>query len=135
MSIHGVRFDHVELISNWLIDLQVAERLGLSFKNACELNAVIDKSLPGWPSFVREEIMVDGEIFNVHYRNIIACIRSLFSNPDFAAVLVFSPEKHYTDASKTTRMYHDMHTGKWWWSTQVSPLTVFFNSQLNVMLE
>jgi len=27
---------------------------------------------------------------------------------------------HYLDADQTIRLYHDMHTGKWWWETQVS---------------
>ncbi|KAF7373988.1 hypothetical protein MSAN_00611700 [Mycena sanguinolenta] len=34
-------------------------------------------------------------------------------------VLVFAPERHYADADKTVRLYHDLHTGKWWWATQV----------------
>ncbi|KAI0667134.1 hypothetical protein C8Q78DRAFT_1070858 [Trametes maxima] len=27
-------------------------------------------------------------------------------------------ERHYADADKTIRLYHDLHTGKWWWSVQ-----------------
>jgi hypothetical protein len=56
----------------------------------------------------------------VYYRDIIACIRTLFGDPDFASVLVFQPEKHYVDEKKEERMYHDIHTGRWWWCTQVS---------------
>lgn len=98
----------------------MAERLNLSYKNARELNNLIDKSLPGRPSFQCEELIVGGEVFDVYFRDIVACIKALFSDPDFAAVLVFAPERHYTDETKQTRMYHDMHTGKWWWATQVS---------------
>jgi hypothetical protein len=32
------------------------------------------------------------------------------------------PERHYIDKEKKIRMYHNMHTGKWWWSTQASTL-------------
>ena len=39
---------------------------------------------------------------------------------DFAAHLVFEPEWHYADDDETICPYHDMHTGKWWWVTQVS---------------
>lgn len=55
----------------------------------------------------------------VYFRDVIACLRALFGNPDFAPILVFAPEKHYTDELRTTRLYHDMHSGRWWWSTQV----------------
>ncbi|KIM35645.1 hypothetical protein M413DRAFT_20740 [Hebeloma cylindrosporum] len=96
----------------------VHERLGVSYKNSAELNKMIDESLPGRPRFVRHEVIVGNEVCEVYFRDIIACIRALFGDPDFAPYLVFLPEKHYTDEMKTVRMYHDMHTGKWWWSTQ-----------------
>ena len=47
------------------------------------------------------------------------CIRALYGNPKFAQTLVFSPERHYTDAEQTQRLYHEMHTGDWWWEKQV----------------
>lgn len=95
------------------------ERLGLSFKNSVELNKLIDTSLPGRPHFERQEIMVDGEICEVYMRDPLACIRTLYGDPDFAPYLVHAPERHYTDETKTTRMYHNVHTGRWWWATQV----------------
>jgi hypothetical protein len=97
----------------------VVEKLGLSFKNSSQLNKIIDKKLPGRPAFKRHEIMVGSEVCEVYFRDIIACIRALFGDSDFAPYLVFSPEKHYTSDSRAVRLYHDMHTGKWWWSTQV----------------
>ena len=48
------------------------------------------------------------------------CISSLLGDPNFAEHLIFSPERHYGDQDMTVRLYHDMHTGKWWWETQVS---------------
>ncbi len=60
-----------------------------------------------------------GEAFDMYFRDIIECIRALFSDPEFAPYLVFAPERHYADENKTERLYHDMNTGKWWWSTQV----------------
>ena len=50
------------------------------------------------------------------------CISSLLGDPNFAEHLLFSPERHYTDQDMTVRLYHDMHTGKWWWETQVSQI-------------
>ncbi|KAG6825968.1 hypothetical protein H0H92_001684, partial [Tricholoma furcatifolium] len=96
----------------------VAEKLGLSFTNTRELNRIIDKSLPGRPQFERQEIMIGDEVCEVFFRDVMACIRALLGDPDFAPYLVFAPEKHYSNEERTHRLYHDMHTGKWWWSTQ-----------------
>ncbi|KAG1746060.1 hypothetical protein EDD22DRAFT_981986 [Suillus occidentalis] len=72
----------------------ISERLSLSFKNANELNAIVDHGLPtGRPKFKREQIVVAGEAFDIYYRDVIEC-------------------------TETIRLFHDMHTGKWWWDTQ-----------------
>ncbi|KAI9059490.1 hypothetical protein FKP32DRAFT_1614234 [Trametes sanguinea] len=79
----------------------VVEKLGLSYKNSKELNSIIDKKLPGSrPRFVLE------------------CIAALWGNPEHVRYLCFAPQRHYVDADKTLRLYHDLHTGKWWWSVQ-----------------
>ncbi|KAJ7444241.1 hypothetical protein B0H11DRAFT_2342850 [Mycena galericulata] len=98
----------------------VTERLGLSYKNSRELNNIIDTSLPGRPKFKRKEIVVGGEAYDVYFRDILECVKALFGDPEFAAHLKVSPERHYADEDQTVRLYHDMHTGKWWWATQVS---------------
>ncbi|KAH9856108.1 hypothetical protein C2E23DRAFT_866199 [Lenzites betulinus] len=111
--------------------------LGLSYKNSRELNSIVDEQLTsGRPRFVRREIVVGGEVFEIFYRDVIQCIRVLYGDPEFAGILVFTPEKHYADAEHTTRVYFDIHTGKWWWETQrmferrmpgatIIPLTTF----------
>ncbi|KAG1879758.1 hypothetical protein F4604DRAFT_1879992 [Suillus subluteus] len=97
----------------------VPESLGLSFKNAKELNAIIDHELPtGRPKFKHEQIVVAGEAFDVYYRDVIECVKALYSDPDFAEYLTFIPERHYVDEDQTTLLFHDMYTGKWWWDTQ-----------------
>ncbi|KAK7676503.1 hypothetical protein QCA50_020521 [Cerrena zonata] len=100
----------------------MAEKLGLSYKNSVELHKITDESLPGRPRFKREEIVVAGESFDIYFRDVIECVRALFRNPEFAAYLVFSPEQHYSDPAchSEHRIYHEMHTGKWWWSTQIA---------------
>ena len=55
-------------------------------------------------------------------RDILQCIRALYGSAAFARYLVFLPERHYRDANHTMRLYHDMHTGKWWWAVQVGLL-------------
>ena len=121
MSIEGVgdiAYTYQELISLQSL-LQVHERLGLSFKITMELNKIIDKMLPGRPHFEWHELIIGNEVCEVYFWDVIECIKALFNNPSFTPYLVFAPEKHYTDETKTKHMYHDMHTGRWWWSTQV----------------
>jgi len=107
--------------------LQIVETLRLSFKNSGELNKLINKLLPGCPSFKHHEVMVGSEVCEVYFRDVVTCIKSLFGDPDFTPYLAFQPEKHYTDESKRVHMYHDMHTGWWWLTTQVRVFTSSFN--------
>ncbi|KAG1860757.1 hypothetical protein F4604DRAFT_1882538 [Suillus subluteus] len=97
----------------------VSEHLGLSFKNANELNKIINYKLPtGRPKFKREQVIVVGESFDVYYCDILECIKSLYGDPDFARYLTFTPKCYYTDKDQTVRLFHDMYTGKWWWNAQ-----------------
>ncbi|KAG1902405.1 uncharacterized protein F5891DRAFT_1127689 [Suillus fuscotomentosus] len=86
--------------------------------NSKELDKIIDNNLPGRLKFKREQIIVAGEAFNVFYRDISKCIKVLYSDPDFTGFLVFAPERHYADEDQTVQLFHDMHTGQWWWDTQ-----------------
>ncbi|KAJ7438607.1 hypothetical protein FB451DRAFT_1447943 [Mycena latifolia] len=96
----------------------VCKALGLSYGNSVQLNAIIDEHLPGRPKFTRSEIVLEGEVFDLYSRNIIECVRALFGDTDFAPYLFVVPERHYADKDQTIRLYHNMHTAKWWWSTQ-----------------
>ncbi|KAF8262703.1 hypothetical protein EI94DRAFT_1601199, partial [Lactarius quietus] len=97
----------------------IPECLGLSFKNAQELNKIIDTHLPRRPPFQQKEILVGNEVCEVYFRDILQCIHTLFGDLDFVPHLIFAPEKHYSNEEKRERVYHDMHTGAWWWKTQV----------------
>lgn len=93
----------------------------LSYKNPRELNRIIDKSLPATcPAFQRAEVTVEGETVGFYFRDVLECVRALYGDESFAPYLVFAPERHYTDNDRTNRLYHDVYTGKWWWTTQVS---------------
>jgi len=80
---------------------------------------MIDTTLPGRPQFEQQEMLIGGEVCEVYFRDVIACVKALYGDPDFAPYLKVAPEKHFTNEGQGTRMYHDMHTGKWWWATQV----------------
>ncbi|KAH9027968.1 hypothetical protein EDB85DRAFT_2074700 [Lactarius pseudohatsudake] len=98
----------------------LVDTLGLSYKTSQELNNIIDKKLPGPPQFRCQDLNIGGECLEFHHRDIIHCIRTLFGNPEFARDLIFAPERHYTDSTKTCRIYDEMHTGEWWWSVQTT---------------
>ncbi|KAI0634746.1 hypothetical protein C8Q77DRAFT_1253414 [Trametes polyzona] len=97
----------------------LASLLGLSYKDSRELNNIIDDHLSSSrPRFVRREVVVAGQAYEIFYRDVLACIQALYGDPEFAGLLVFAPEKHYSNADHTMRVYFDLHTGKWWWETQ-----------------
>lgn len=107
------------LWSDIVITAQLQEKLGLSYKNSRELNKIVDSLPASRPRFKREEITVAGETYEIYFRDVLDCLRALFSDPEFAPHLVFLPERHYADPDHTVRLFHDMHTGRWWWGVQV----------------
>lgn len=106
--------------------MQVSDKLGLSYSNPQQLNKLVDLLPSERPKFACEEIHVGGEAFEVYLRDVLECIRALYGDPAFARHLVFLPERHYADPDCTMRLYHDMHTGKWWWAAQVSVQAIQF---------
>jgi len=119
LKIDGVHFHSFRgcLLLTWL--LQVPKRLGLSYRDSAGLNAIIDNELPSEIPFKRQQIEVNGKIFDMHYRDIISCIKTLYGNPEFLPHMVYAPKRHYTDEDMTVQMYGKMNTGKWWWHVQV----------------
>ncbi|KIJ08418.1 hypothetical protein PAXINDRAFT_18442 [Paxillus involutus ATCC 200175] len=104
----------------------VHERLGLSFKHSQELNKIIDTRLPTQrPHFEHKEVIVAGEVLDFYMRNILECAAALYGDPQFSNDLIFLPERHYADEDQTQRVYHNLHTGKWWWQTQVSDFETY----------
>ncbi|KAJ7200607.1 hypothetical protein GGX14DRAFT_400602 [Mycena pura] len=61
---------------------KVREKLGLSYGTSAQLNAIIDKQLPGRPAFERSEIVVDGEVFDLYSRILSAGSASLIFDFD-----------------------------------------------------
>ena len=64
-------------------------------------------------------MVIGGETHELHFRDVLACIRSLYGDPEFAQDLVIAPERHYVDRERKRRVYSEMHTGDWWWAVQV----------------
>jgi len=55
----------------------------------------------------------------IRYRDPIKAIKSLWADPANAEHLVVSPKKVYSDSSKSSRIYSEMWTAKWWHVLQV----------------
>ncbi|KAJ7841714.1 hypothetical protein B0H14DRAFT_3086726 [Mycena olivaceomarginata] len=98
----------------------VRDSLDLLYGNSVQLNKIIDELPAARPKFERSEVVVNGEVYHLYSRDILECVRALWGDTDFAPYLFVAPERHYIDKDKTIRMYHNMHTGKWWWSTQAA---------------
>jgi hypothetical protein len=76
------------------MSVQICERLGLSYHSSQQLNNIVDSFLPEIPKFQRDSVIMGGEVFELHSRNIIDCIKSLFGDPEFTSHLLLVPERH-----------------------------------------
>jgi hypothetical protein len=106
----------------FLLFSKFQERLGLSYRNSRELNKLVD-NLPQRPHFQRGDIRIGTEVIEVYHRDIMQCLKALYGDPEFASFLKFRPEKHFTTSEQNgqeSRQYHEMHTAKWWWKTQIA---------------
>src|SRR5205085_7148242 len=57
--------------------------------------------------------------FELYHRDVMKCVKTLYGDPQFSEHLQFAPEKHFlAEEQVMLRVYHDMHTGQWWWKTQ-----------------
>ena len=75
--------------------------------------------LPGHPVFKCRELVIGGETFELYFRDILSCIRTIYGDPELAQDLVVTPERHFTNIEQTDHVYSEMHTGDWRWSVQV----------------
>ncbi len=76
-----------------------------------------------------------GEKFEMYARPILECIAALYRNPEHARYLCFAPEHHYADSDKTIRLYHDLHTGEWWWTVQVCDMYLYAQMNTNPVVD
>ena len=69
--------------------------------------------------FETRKLAIGGETLELHFQNILVCIRSIYGDPEFAQDLAVVPEHHYTDQEQTDHVFSEMYTGDWWWAVQV----------------
>ncbi|KAN0134256.1 hypothetical protein V8E53_008028 [Lactarius tabidus] len=99
---------------------EVINKLSLSFSLTKELNNIIDNMLPGRPAFQCRKLVIGGETLDFYHHNVLACIRSIYSDLELAQGLIVSPEQHYTDQGHADHIYSEMHMGDWWWAVQTT---------------
>lgn len=125
LEIPGVRVNLVPC--QYLADLgaQVKERLNLSYHNVRSLHQAVD-GLPEragpWKTQTLSFPDRPQDTFTIRYRDPVEAIKTLWKDPLNSGDMVFSPQKLYRDSSKDTRIYSEMHTGKWWNVVQVRPI-------------
>ncbi|KAG9094850.1 hypothetical protein FS749_011715 [Ceratobasidium sp. UAMH 11750] len=91
------------------------------WKNMNELNDEVD-GLPHGPRWYRRTLRIPGDqgdmIVHLWMRDIVELVRYLISDRRFMEDMRFAPERHYTSAARTTRVYDQMWSGNWWWRIQ-----------------
>ncbi|KAF8586710.1 hypothetical protein K439DRAFT_1614939 [Ramaria rubella] len=99
----------------------VVSRLGLMYPNARGLNQIIDHELPERPPWRKLPIQITGtsETFYLYHRDVMECLRSLWSNPALCTNRMYTPERQYSDAQRWEQLRNKMNTGDWWWKMQV----------------
>jgi hypothetical protein len=101
---------------------KVVDKLRLSYNSTKQLNDIINNMLPGRPPFECCNLVIGGETLELYFRDILVCIRSIYSDPELAQDLVVAPERHYADHERMDCIYSEIHTGDWWWAVQVHRL-------------
>lgn len=119
-------------LANWFITSKVPRSrideyfaIGLSksptpcFKSAYKLDQYIKaldpyQHLLEWNEGTYSD---DGHSSTFFYRDIVQCVEYLLAQPAYREEVVYAPVQEYNDAGE--RLYSEMHTGDWWWETQV----------------
>ena len=57
----------VYLLLGLPLQLKIQDMLGLSYKNSCELNKIIDSKLPSLPCFQWKQVKMGGKSFDIHF--------------------------------------------------------------------
>jgi hypothetical protein len=95
---------------------------------------MVDRLPTDGPEWFCDIITIAGDKFNdegevltedveLWRRNPVDCVRELIGNPAFKEVMAYAPEKVFSNADGSNRVFDEMWTGDWWWNIQVSSLT------------
>ncbi|KAF8426429.1 hypothetical protein BGX38DRAFT_1278994 [Terfezia claveryi] len=101
-----------------LLPLDTSRTLGVGYRSGHtwrnKMRALIDQ--PAWQHGTVDFHLQKGVTF--FYRDVEQCIRYLLRQKAYAQYLVFKPQKDFD--RQGNRVYTEMHTGDWWWDTQMT---------------
>jgi hypothetical protein len=116
-----------------LIYLQI-KSLSLSFSTAKNMIEIIEKNLPQGPRWKSDLITLcdaPAEPHEFYYRDILECVKFLFSDPSFSGDMLYRAAEHYQpgdhdmvvdDCEGLDRRYSEMNTGNFWVQEEVCDL-------------
>lgn len=98
-----------------------------SFRNGDGIQKLVarmpdDQALGEWEKHTLEDMRWnDNHDRPITYwsRDIIKAMRWLMRQPAYAEDLVYAPQRCFNTDAPPKRLYTEMHTGDWWWETQV----------------
>ncbi|KIJ10751.1 hypothetical protein PAXINDRAFT_85581, partial [Paxillus involutus ATCC 200175] len=102
-----------------------------SFRSAKELQKCIEilPSGPRWKYVVIETEFHTKHILHLFFRDVIACLQVLLSDPVLTDHVEFCPHKIFTSAKRVHQIYHDWLTGDCAWElqTQLPPGSILLD--------
>ena len=98
----------------------------LGFKNSHQwLNAISNISTSMKDNiWTKEDIAVTSGLglrhgyYTMVYQNILILAAFILAHKPFEDEMTYAPRRTYTDAGRTNRIYHELHSGNWWWNIQ-----------------
>ncbi|KAH8979276.1 hypothetical protein EDB86DRAFT_2814758 [Lactarius hatsudake] len=104
------------------LKLEWVQRLNPTFTSAHALRSLIE-SLPNPPRWYCDRMVIEGyeteHPIYFYWRDALSVIEYIFGNPVFASYMQYDPQRLWTDASRTERIYSEYMTGDFAWQSQV----------------
>ncbi|KAH8983317.1 hypothetical protein EDB86DRAFT_2811651 [Lactarius hatsudake] len=104
------------------LKLEWVQRLNPTFTSAHALRSLIE-SLPDPPRWYCDRMVIEGyeteHPIYFYWRDALSVIEYIFGNPVFASYMQYDPQRLWTDASRTERIYSEYMTGDFAWQSQV----------------
>ncbi|KAH9009376.1 hypothetical protein EDB83DRAFT_2509004 [Lactarius deliciosus] len=105
------------------LKLEWVQRLNPTFPSAHALRSLIE-SLPDPPRWYCDQMIIEGykseQPIYFFWRDALSVIEYIFGNPVFASYMQYDPQRLWTDASRTERIYSEYMTGDFAWQSQDS---------------
>ncbi|KAH9011301.1 hypothetical protein EDB84DRAFT_1590710 [Lactarius hengduanensis] len=105
------------------LKLEWVQHLNPTFTSAHALRSLIE-SLPDPPCWYCDQMIIESykskQPIHFYWCNALSVIEYIFGNPVFASYMQYDPQRLWTDASRTERIYLEYMTGDFAWQSQDS---------------